>query len=98
VTEGSEGGSPELSMAALVADGEPAVVEQRNSQGHRRGGRGSSRRQCGAQGGDGEFEGGPGALLCGSSTTAMRCRSGGKGQRRKKRSSGGAFIAARGGG
>jgi hypothetical protein len=37
-----------------------AVVERRSSRGHRQGGLGSSQRQCGAQGGDGEFRGGPG--------------------------------------
>jgi hypothetical protein len=39
-----------------------AVVEQRSTRGHRQGGRGSSRRRCGAQGDDGEFGGGSG--LC----------------------------------
>jgi hypothetical protein len=36
-------------MAALAADGELVVVEQRSSLGHRQGGRGSSRRRCGAR-------------------------------------------------
>jgi hypothetical protein len=39
-----------------------AVVERRSTRGHRQGGRGSSRRRCGAQGDDGEFGGGSG--LC----------------------------------
>jgi hypothetical protein len=52
VTEGSEGGSPGLSMAALVADGEPAVVACAGGRGGRCLGRGAARGPGGARGGE----------------------------------------------
>jgi hypothetical protein len=38
------------------------AVEWRSSRGHRQGGLGSSRRRCGARGGDRRFGGGPGGI------------------------------------
>jgi hypothetical protein len=42
VNEGSEGGSPGLSMVALAADGEPALISRRGGRGHPLGGRGAT--------------------------------------------------------
>jgi hypothetical protein len=49
-----------LSTVARFGRRGTAVVEQRSSRGRRQGGRGSSRHQCRALGGDGEFRGGLG--------------------------------------
>jgi hypothetical protein len=74
------------------------VVEQRSTRGRRQGGRGRSRRRCGARGGVRGVRRGTEVAVCGGSTTAAQRRSGGEGAEEEKScSSGGArFIAVRG--
>jgi hypothetical protein len=96
----SEEGWSGLSMVARFGHQGIVAVKRRSSRGHRQGGPGSSRRRCGAQGGDRKFGGGPGRCF----TTAQQWRHDGAvaaiGGGGKGCSTGGGLLlkAARGGG
>jgi hypothetical protein len=96
-----EGGSSELSTAALAADGEPVAEARTRGRGGRRLGQGAARRGTEARGRVGWEFGGAGATLHGGSTTAARWRSRGRKAEEGERVLHGGqtpFIAGRGGG
>jgi hypothetical protein len=80
----SEGGSLELSMAALAADGETAAEAGTGGRGGRRLGRGAAWRCTGARGRVGWGFRGDGVALHGGSTMAAWRRIGGGGQSKEK--------------
>jgi hypothetical protein len=77
VRKRSEGGSPELSTVALVANGETAMKGRTGGRGGKRLGREATRRCTGARGRVGSGFGGVGVKLHGGSTIAAWQRSGG---------------------
>jgi hypothetical protein len=79
----SEEGLSGLSTVAWFGWRGTAAMERRSSRGRWQGGPISSRRRCGARGGDGNLEGGR-VAFCGSSMAVTLWRSGGNGRRRKK--------------
>jgi hypothetical protein len=84
VRKRSEGRAPELSMAALAADGETVAEGRTGCRGGRRLGRGAARRYTRARGRVGWGFGGVGEVLHGGSTMVARRRSGGGGRRKEK--------------
>jgi hypothetical protein len=80
----SEGGSPELFTATLVADGETSVEARTRGRGGRPLGRGAVWRCTGARGWVGWGFGGAEAALHDGSKMAARQRSGGGGRRKEK--------------